>query len=83
MKYTNEQYIEATSRRTPQVAHATVTNRFVHLDFVNRNRHIDSMPLTMNDLRLRLTWNAAPGVAGVFPIVIEQARIEPSKKVAR
>ena len=52
-----------TSPRVPQ------TNWRLHMDSVFRNRHIESFPLTMQDLRLNLTWATAAPAA--FDLVLE------------
>ncbi len=53
----------------------TVQTGFASLDFCRRNRHIDALPLTMNDLRVRIGWNTAPSS---YSVIMEQFRIAPS-----
>lgn len=55
--------------RTPQA-------NALALDFTYRNRAADILPLTMQDMRLRINFTVAPGN---FPIVYEQARVAPVK----
>jgi hypothetical protein len=53
----NARYKYRNVRRAPQAG-------YFHLDFCARNRVIDALPLTMNQLQLRLTWATAAESAG-------------------
>lgn len=64
----NEDYLDQGIGRTVQTGYASI-------DFCRRNRHIDALPLTMKDLRVRVGWNTAPNA---YKIVMEQFRIAPS-----
>lgn len=64
-------YGRYTPQRVPQTG-------FTHLDFAYRGRGADVLPLNMQDLRVRLTWNTAP-VGSLVNILYEQVRVAPSK----
>lgn len=68
-------YAEYDGFRTPQTG-------WTHIDFTYRNRGGDVLPLLMQDLRLRITWNTAPS-GSIVPLVYEQLRIAPVKGGAR
>ena len=58
----------------PRVPQATWP---LQLDFAHRGRHLDSLPLVMQDLRLRLTWGTAAPTS--FNIIMEQYRVAMDK----
>ena len=55
---------------------ASVTD-ILSLDFVRRDRHSDALPMTMQDLRVRLTFSVA---IGQLRVIEERAEVQPARQ---
>lgn len=65
----NQRLVYMTSPRGIQAGYTPI-------DLTPRNRNIDSLPLIMNKLACRVTWNAAPGAYGIITEVVQQAQVK-------
>lgn len=66
--------------RLPTSSRTSQTNWRLHLDPTFRNRFIETFPMTMQDLRLNLTWSVAAPTA--FDLVFELFQPAPQKSAA-
>lgn len=49
---------------------------YTPVDCTPRNRNIDAVPLIMNRLSIKPTWNAAPGAYGLITEVVQKAPVK-------